>query len=77
MLERNLINQLNTTTALVLMQEELEKAKEDRLSRARKCGCADDCLECFQLAWCVRNKAEKKALTLAQWGYLSKWDKED
>lgn len=75
-LYRVLINQVNTTTALDFMQKELEKAIKVRKDRANSCGRAEDCLECFQLARCVREQAEQKALITAQWGGVSEWDKE-
>lgn len=76
MLERSLINQVNTITALELMQNEIDIAIMRRRERAKSCGLSDDCLKCYKFSRCVRERAEKKALDYAQQGRLS-YDSKD
>lgn len=61
-LKRNRISSIDGTTAMAAMVHEINYTQENHLDLAEKCGCADSCIECWQMGDCVRRRAEKYLL---------------
>lgn len=61
-LKRNMISSVDGVTAMAAMVREINHTQENHIDLAEKCGCADSCLECWQMGDCVRRRAEESLL---------------
>lgn len=61
-IDRLTLTKTDGLSVLGVVEEELSEMQKERVTRARECGCAEDCADCFQMAWCIVNRTKKTLL---------------
>ena len=61
-IEKQIISQCDGLTMLDLVSQEIQDRQKNGEKEAEKCGCANHCLECFQLDFCICKSVRSKIL---------------